>query len=60
MSPSPTPEGPGSVSGAPHLPDGFADTFTCRYVDTLAVDPEALHGSFQLYRAFPYRVGVLA
>jgi pimeloyl-ACP methyl ester carboxylesterase len=23
----PTPEGPGSVSGAPNLPDGFADTF---------------------------------
>src|SRR5215471_17593469 len=30
----PTPEGPGSVSGAPNLPDGFADTFTSRYVDT--------------------------
>jgi hypothetical protein len=34
MSSSPTPEGPGSVSGAPNLPDGFADTFTSRYVDT--------------------------
>ena len=38
MSPSsthlPTPEGPGSVSGAPNLPDGFTDTFTSRYVDT--------------------------
>ncbi len=30
----PTPEGPGSVSGAPNLPSGFSDTFTSRYVDT--------------------------
>jgi pimeloyl-ACP methyl ester carboxylesterase len=30
----PTPEGPGSVSGAPHLPAGFTDTFTSRYVHT--------------------------
>jgi pimeloyl-ACP methyl ester carboxylesterase len=29
-----TPDGAGSVSGAPHLPDGFAGTFTSRYVDT--------------------------
>jgi hypothetical protein len=29
-----TPQGSGSVSGAPNLPDGFADTFTSRYVDT--------------------------
>jgi pimeloyl-ACP methyl ester carboxylesterase len=29
----PTPEGPGSVSGAPNLPPGFTDTFTSRYVD---------------------------
>jgi len=28
----PTPEGPGSVSGAPDLPAGFTDTFTSRYV----------------------------
>ena len=28
-----TPEGPGSVSGAPNLPAGFTDTFTSRYVD---------------------------
>ena len=28
----PTPEGPGSVSGAPNLPAGFADTFTSRYL----------------------------
>jgi len=31
---SPTPEGSGSVSGAPNLPEGFAGTFTSRYVDT--------------------------
>jgi pimeloyl-ACP methyl ester carboxylesterase len=30
----PTPEGPGSVSGAPNLPPGFTDTFTSRYIDT--------------------------
>ena len=30
----PAPEGRGSVSGAPNLPAGFADTFTSRYVDT--------------------------
>ena len=30
----PTPEGPGSVSGAPHLPAGFTGTFTSRYIDT--------------------------
>jgi pimeloyl-ACP methyl ester carboxylesterase len=29
-----TPEGPGSVFGAPNLPDGFTGTFTSRYVDT--------------------------
>jgi pimeloyl-ACP methyl ester carboxylesterase len=29
-----TPEGPGSVSGAPNLPAGFTDTFTSRHVDT--------------------------
>jgi pimeloyl-ACP methyl ester carboxylesterase len=34
MSPTSTPEGPGSVSGAPNLPAGVADTFTSRYVDT--------------------------
>jgi pimeloyl-ACP methyl ester carboxylesterase len=37
MSPSsnglPTPVGPGSVSGAPNLPLGFADTFASRYVE---------------------------
>src|SRR6516164_2820582 len=30
----PTPEGPGSVSGAPNLPEGFTSTFTSRYVNT--------------------------
>ena len=34
MDSSSTPEGPGSVSGAPHLPDGFTSTFTSRYIDT--------------------------
>jgi pimeloyl-ACP methyl ester carboxylesterase len=35
MNSSPTaPEGPGSVSAAPNLPDGFTGTFTSRYVDT--------------------------
>jgi pimeloyl-ACP methyl ester carboxylesterase len=29
-----TPEGPGSVLGAPNLPDGFTGTFTSRYIDT--------------------------
>jgi pimeloyl-ACP methyl ester carboxylesterase len=30
---TPTPQGPGSVSGAPNLPEGFTDTFTSQYVD---------------------------
>jgi pimeloyl-ACP methyl ester carboxylesterase len=34
MSSPPTPEGPGSVAGAPHLPDGFTGTFTSRHIDT--------------------------
>src|SRR5499427_7043485 len=34
MNSSSTPEGPGSVSGAPNLPAGFTDTFTSRYIDT--------------------------
>ena len=29
-----TPEGPGSVCGAPNLPAGFTGTFASRYVDT--------------------------
>jgi pimeloyl-ACP methyl ester carboxylesterase len=40
----PTPEGPGSVSGAPNLPDGFADTFTSRYFDTGEVRLHAVTG----------------
>ena len=34
MSSSAIPEGPGPVSGAPDLPDGFTCTFTSRYIDT--------------------------
>jgi pimeloyl-ACP methyl ester carboxylesterase len=33
MNSSAIPEGPGSVAGAPHLLEGFTDTFTSRYVD---------------------------
>jgi pimeloyl-ACP methyl ester carboxylesterase len=33
MSATPIPDGPGSVAGAPNLPDGFAETFTSRFVD---------------------------
>jgi pimeloyl-ACP methyl ester carboxylesterase len=34
MNSSTIPEGPGSVAGAPHLPEGFTGTFTSRYIDT--------------------------
>ena len=34
VAPLPTPQGPGSVSGAPNLPEGFTGTFTSRYIDT--------------------------
>ena len=44
MSSAPTPEGPGSVSGAPHLPEGFTDTFTSRYVDTGQLGLHAVTG----------------
>jgi pimeloyl-ACP methyl ester carboxylesterase len=44
MNSSPTPEGPGSVSGAPNLPDGFTDTFASRYVDTGQVRLHAVTG----------------
>jgi len=40
----PTPEGPGSVSGAPHLPAGFTDTFTSRYIDVGDVRLHAVVG----------------
>jgi pimeloyl-ACP methyl ester carboxylesterase len=39
-----TPEGPGSVSGAPSLPAGFTDTFTSRYIDTGDVRLHAVIG----------------
>jgi pimeloyl-ACP methyl ester carboxylesterase len=34
VSASSTPQGPGSVSGAPQLPAGFTESFTSRHVDT--------------------------
>jgi pimeloyl-ACP methyl ester carboxylesterase len=34
MNSTPPPEGPGSVAGAPHLPEGFTGTFTSRYIVT--------------------------
>jgi pimeloyl-ACP methyl ester carboxylesterase len=39
-----TPQGPGSVSGAPGLPEGFADSFASRYVDTGDVRLHAVIG----------------
>jgi pimeloyl-ACP methyl ester carboxylesterase len=39
-----TPEGPGSVSGAPNLPAGFTETFTSRYIDTGDVRLHAVIG----------------
>jgi pimeloyl-ACP methyl ester carboxylesterase len=38
------PEGPGSASGAPNLPEGFADTFSSRYVDAGDVRLHAVIG----------------
>jgi pimeloyl-ACP methyl ester carboxylesterase len=40
----PVPEGPGSVSGAPNLPEGFTDTFTSRVIDTGDVRLHAVIG----------------
>src|ERR687892_1086193 len=40
----PTPEGPGSVSGAPNLPDRFTDTFTSHYIDTGELRQHAVIG----------------
>jgi pimeloyl-ACP methyl ester carboxylesterase len=40
----PTPEGPGSVSGAPNLTAGFTDTFTSRYIDTDGLRQHAVIG----------------
>jgi pimeloyl-ACP methyl ester carboxylesterase len=39
-----TPQGPGSVSQVPNLPDGFAETFTSRYVDTSSLRLHAVVG----------------
>ena len=39
-----TPEGPGSVSGAPDLPEGFTGTFTSRYIDTGELRQHAVIG----------------
>jgi pimeloyl-ACP methyl ester carboxylesterase len=39
-----TPEGAGSVSGAPNLPAGFTDTFTSRYIDTGELRQHAVIG----------------
>jgi pimeloyl-ACP methyl ester carboxylesterase len=40
----PTPEGPGSASGAPNLPAGFTGTFTSRYVDAGGLRQHAVTG----------------
>jgi pimeloyl-ACP methyl ester carboxylesterase len=42
--PLPTPHGSGSVSGAPNLPEGFADTFVSRFIDTGVVRLHAVIG----------------
>ncbi len=59
----PTPEGPGSVSGAPNLPEGFTDTFTSRYIDTGELRqlrhqhaPEEMLATLTAFLA-PYREG---
>src|SRR5690349_22434062 len=44
MSSLPTPQGSGSVSGAPGLPAGFTDTFTSRYVDAGGLRLHAVTG----------------
>jgi pimeloyl-ACP methyl ester carboxylesterase len=44
MTSPPTPDGRGSVSGAPNLPAGFTDTFTSRYVDTEELRLHAVTG----------------
>jgi pimeloyl-ACP methyl ester carboxylesterase len=41
---SSTPEGPGSVSGAPNLPEGFTDSFTSQYIDAGEVRLHAVIG----------------
>jgi pimeloyl-ACP methyl ester carboxylesterase len=42
--PLPTPQGPGSASGAPDLPAGFDDTFESHYIDTGEVRLHAVVG----------------
>jgi pimeloyl-ACP methyl ester carboxylesterase len=44
MSTTVMPEGPGSVSGAPNLPEGFTDTFTSRYINAGDVRMHAVIG----------------
>ena len=44
LSTHPTPEGPGSVSGAPNLPARFTDTFKSRYIDSGALRLHAVIG----------------
>src|SRR5215207_2750304 len=44
MSTSSEPTGPGSVSGAPDLPEGFTDTFTSRYVEAGGLRQHAVIG----------------
>ena len=39
-----TPDGPGSLSGAPNLPAGFTETFESRFIDTGAVRLHAVIG----------------
>ena len=41
---SPIPEGPGTVSGVPNLPEGFTDTFASQYVDAGDVRLHAVIG----------------
>jgi pimeloyl-ACP methyl ester carboxylesterase len=41
---APTPEGPGAVSRAPHLPNGFRDTFSSRYISVNGVRLHAVVG----------------
>jgi pimeloyl-ACP methyl ester carboxylesterase len=44
MSSTSVPEGPGSATGAPNLPEGFADTFASRYIDAGEVRLHAVIG----------------
>src|SRR6476659_7125767 len=44
MSTTSIPESPGSVSGAPNLPEGFADTFTSRFIHAGDVRLHAIIG----------------